>query len=54
MALETRDVLVPEPAILLSPLCDFLYSRGLELIDAVPSVFLLVNEVRGSKNSQVL
>lgn len=54
MTLETRQVLLPEPAVFLRPLRYFLNSRGLELVDALPSVPLFVDETCGPENPQVL
>ena len=51
---ETRDVVMPENAILLSPRRDFLESLGLEVINALAAHFLLANKPRAAKNSEVL
>jgi len=54
VTLETRQVLLPEPAVFLRPLRYFLNSRGLELVDALPAFLLFMNEARIAKNPQVL
>ena len=54
MTLETRDVVLPEPAVLLGPLRDFLNAVGLEPINALAPFPLFMNESRAPKNPQVL
>ena len=54
MTFETRDVVEPEPAVLLCPLRHFFEALGLELIDALAAFFSLANESRAPQNAEVL
>ena len=54
MALETRDVVVPEPSVLFGPLRDFLNPVGLELVDTLAAFLSLPNEPRASQNAEML
>lgn len=49
-----RDAMVPESTILLGPFRNFLYSRGLQLIDALASILFLANEPCVSQHTQML
>jgi hypothetical protein len=53
VALETRDVLLPESPILLCPCRDIRDSGGLELIDPLTSLLFFANEPGAPQHTKV-
>jgi len=54
VTLETGDVVVPEPAVLLCPFRYFFQTPGLELIDALATFSFFSHEARAPEYAEVL